>query len=272
MSRFGTPDSFNTGSVGATSSAVFDRPIPNNYSNVAKIKVVPSGSTTGWKLEIFKNAACSGLPQWSTKNAVIGNFYDPSNRSGAEVLEGFIIPYEDLDGGQELHYKITNLDGVSRSYDITTSFDYSYLAVGDGLIELIGSRPQITFNDEDSTPDEKVWDIVVDSSQMHLRMRSDDDLTTKFILSLDRSGGGATSIGVVTWKKSDHLWNGDGAGSTAALATNAASGFQFITGCAGTPTGTPNVYTGAYAMVFDSTNKKICVNVAGTWYKTATLT
>lgn len=51
---------------------------------------------------------------------------------------------------------------------------------------------------------------------------------------------------------------------TAAIATNATTGFLYIPSCAGTPTGTPTTYTGRVPMVFDSSNSKLYV-FSGTW-------
>ena len=50
---------------------------------------------------------------------------------------------------------------------------------------------------------------------------------------------------------------------SAALATNATSGFLYIPSCAGTPTGTPEAQTGTVAMVYDSTNDKLYIYDGG---------
>ena len=52
--------------------------------------------------------------------------------------------------------------------------------------------------------------------------------------------------------------------SSAALATNATSGFTYIPTCAGTPTGVPTAYTGTVAMVYDTTNNKLYI-YNGAW-------
>lgn len=56
-------------------------------------------------------------------------------------------------------------------------------------------------------------------------------------------------------------FKGDGSillnGSGSALATNATTGFTYIPSCAGTPTGTPTSYSGAVALVYDTTNNKL---------------
>ncbi len=57
--------------------------------------------------------------------------------------------------------------------------------------------------------------------------------------------------------------------NTAALATNATSGFLYIPTCAGAPTGTPTSYVGRVPIVFDATNNKLCI-YNGAW-KTVTL-
>lgn len=57
--------------------------------------------------------------------------------------------------------------------------------------------------------------------------------------------------------------------NTAAIATNATDGFLYVDTCAGAPSGTPTTYTGRCALVYDTTNNKLCV-YNGAW-KTVTL-
>lgn len=57
----------------------------------------------------------------------------------------------------------------------------------------------------------------------------------------------------------------------AALATNATGGFLYIPSGAGTPTGTPETFTGRVPLYYDSTNDKIYVYRGG-WKATAALT
>jgi hypothetical protein len=60
---------------------------------------------------------------------------------------------------------------------------------------------------------------------------------------------------------------------SAVLATTATTGFLYIPSCAGAPTGVPVVpYTGAIAMVYDSTNNRLYLRNGATWFKTAALT
>lgn len=123
--RYATPDSFTTGLIPANSAAIFNRAIfPLNGCNIVKLKIVPSGSVIGYKFEIFKRASC--LPEdlvYSTRDGVTSTFFAPTDRSGNGVLEGFVVPYEDLDFTNQLHYKVTNRDTIARSYDIETKWD-----------------------------------------------------------------------------------------------------------------------------------------------------
>lgn len=50
-----------------------------------------------------------------------------------------------------------------------------------------------------------------------------------------------------------------------ALATNATSGFTYIPGGAGTPTGTPDTFTGAVPLYVDTTNHKLYFYSGGAW-------
>lgn len=54
------------------------------------------------------------------------------------------------------------------------------------------------------------------------------------------------------------------AGPGSAVATDAVRGFLYIPACAGTPTGTPTAQSGAVALVWDTTNKKLYV-YDGAW-------
>lgn len=59
---------------------------------------------------------------------------------------------------------------------------------------------------------------------------------------------------------------------TAPLATNATTGFTWLPVCAGVPTGALSTpYTGAAAMVYDSSDNKIYVRSGGTWRATSAL-
>lgn len=86
----------------------------------------------------------------------------------------------------------------------------------------------------------------------------------------------------VKWNTSTAILHAEGAGTgsdgsiafnDAALATNATVGFLMIPSCAGTPTGTPaDIPTGQAPIVYDSTNKKLCVWDGAAWVQTAALT
>jgi hypothetical protein len=52
---------------------------------------------------------------------------------------------------------------------------------------------------------------------------------------------------------------------TAAVATTATDGFLYVTGCAGTPTGTPTAKTGRVPIVVDTTNNKLYFYSGGSW-------
>lgn len=120
---FFTPASFNTGSIAAGTSAIFNIGISSKFVVLAKLKVVPSGSVIGYKLEIYKRATCQPADlQYKTTDNVIGNYYHPTDRAGNEMLEGFIIPYQDLDAVDQMHFKVTNQDSVARSYAVSFSY------------------------------------------------------------------------------------------------------------------------------------------------------
>jgi hypothetical protein len=53
--------------------------------------------------------------------------------------------------------------------------------------------------------------------------------------------------------------------NTAAVATSATSGFLYVPGCAGVPTGVPTAYTGRVPIVVDTTNNKLYFYSGGAW-------
>ena len=61
----------------------------------------------------------------------------------------------------------------------------------------------------------------------------------------------------------------DGTGNvligSAAVATTATNGFLYVTGCTGTPTGTPTAKTGRVPIVVDTTNNKLYFYSGGAW-------
>ena len=67
--------------------------------------------------------------------------------------------------------------------------------------------------------------------------------------------------------------SGDPIVGTAALATTATHGMLWIPSCPGVPSGSLTApYTGAVALIYDSTNNKIYANSGGTWRATGALT
>lgn len=62
-----------------------------------------------------------------------------------------------------------------------------------------------------------------------------------------------------------NLFKGSTIVGAAALATTATDGFLYVPTCAGTPTGTPTVFTGTAPIVVDSTNHKLYFYSGGTW-------
>jgi hypothetical protein len=124
MARYPTPHTFNTGSLAAATAGTFNRSIGISQFNIMKIKVVPSAVSVGYKMEIFKKDTYLAADLlFATIDNVNGNLYIPTDKSGNEVLEGFVVPYEDLDVSGELHIRITNQDAVARTYQVTVTYE-----------------------------------------------------------------------------------------------------------------------------------------------------
>lgn len=123
-SRYQPIDTFNTGTIVAGATATFARPLGSNYVNIMKIKVIPSGATTGYEVNIFKKSTCLNVDRvFATKTNVTGNFITPTDRSGSEILEGWVVPYETLDADGNLNITVTNHDTVSRNYDVSITWE-----------------------------------------------------------------------------------------------------------------------------------------------------
>lgn len=135
MARF-IEDTFDTGIIAAGSSLTLHRPLPANKINIGKIKVVASAIITGYAIEIFKKATALPIDrQYASRNPVnINPYVDPVSRSGEEVLEGFIIPYDDMSGLQQLHVKISNRDPADQSYAVSIWYE-SYALTSSSYVD-----------------------------------------------------------------------------------------------------------------------------------------
>ncbi len=96
--------------------------------------------------------------------------------------------------------------------------------------------------------------------QVYRRMQFDS--TTADITFYQRDSAYPSETPIITLKG-----NGDIVPGSAALATNATAGFLNIPSCAGTPIGTPTVYTGRVPLVYDSTNHILYLYEGSAWKK-----
>lgn len=190
MSRYLPVDSFNTGTIAAGASVAFNRSFGASNLNIVKIKVDPSGATTGYKLQVFKDAART-QELLATKDQVVTNFYAPTSRSGAEMLEGFVAPYEDLDAGGNLHLYITNHDTVGRNYDIEITCEAPALVGTGGAQTFEGTEPRILLKETDGGTNEKIWDFVATGETLLIRTRTDADGAGVTLLSFTGRSGTA---------------------------------------------------------------------------------
>lgn len=133
MARF-TTKTFVTASVPATSSLNHNEVLTSqpNFINILKIKVVPSivGGTT--EAQIYeKDTFLTADLLWGT-NPFTATGFDPIQKDSAgvitEILRGFIVPYEDLDGTGELHIKLINNDSQAKTYTITVIYEVIRIA------------------------------------------------------------------------------------------------------------------------------------------------
>lgn len=119
-----TPIIFNTGAVAAGANYDFDQAVSSSKVDIGKVKVVPSATTLGYSFKLYKKATKLLVDlQYSTKDPWLTNWYDPSDRNGNEVLQGWVLPYEDLDATSQVHGRIHNYDAVARSYDVEIDYE-----------------------------------------------------------------------------------------------------------------------------------------------------
>lgn len=117
MSRYLPVDEFNTGAIGAGATEDFHRSFGYSNLNIVKIRVTPSGASVGYNLSIYKDEDLTEK-LYSTIPTLTNIFYHPQTKLGGEALEGFVVPYVDLDDGGNVHLTITNNDVVARSYQV----------------------------------------------------------------------------------------------------------------------------------------------------------
>lgn len=117
MSRYLPVDEFNTGAIGAGATEDFHRSFGYSNLNIVKIRVTPSGASVGYNLSIYKDEDLTEK-LYSTIPTLTNIFYHPQTKLGGGALEGFVVPYVDLDDEGKVHLTITNNDAVSRSYQV----------------------------------------------------------------------------------------------------------------------------------------------------------
>jgi hypothetical protein len=123
MARF-TTATFTTASVSAGGSLAHDLAIPLDSIDIAKIKVVPSINAGTDQVILYKKAARGAADIiWSTKAFTGAASVDPVDSTGAEVNEGWIIPYNDDDGTQLLHFTFKNNHSVAKTYAVTIEYE-----------------------------------------------------------------------------------------------------------------------------------------------------
>ncbi len=126
MSRY-TTTTIVTASVSATSFLEINEVIGSSFINIYKIKVVPSIVGVTSELQFYKkDTFVSADLLWGT-NPFAATGFDPIQKDSAGVIteaeEGFVTPYEDLDGTGEIHLKIINNDSQAKTYTITIIWD-----------------------------------------------------------------------------------------------------------------------------------------------------
>jgi hypothetical protein len=124
MSDRFTEIELTTISVGAGATVTASRSLGNDWNDfdVGKIKfeINLGGGSSVYK--IYKEAAKTNLA-FEVKATTREPYFDPVRNDGSAVTEGppadVVFRFSDLDGGDSLHFEITNNAGVTRVYTPT---------------------------------------------------------------------------------------------------------------------------------------------------------
>lgn len=143
-------------SISAVSTQTLTHATLGNFSNadIARIDVVPSAIGGTFYIEIYNNAAGAAAQTAAnlmySSNPKVQNFGVPIAKdiNGVEsaiTTEGFIVPYRDLDDGQDIFVRIFNNDVSIRSFTVTIKYtvigDYSFINTASGSVGTEGSVP-----------------------------------------------------------------------------------------------------------------------------------
>jgi hypothetical protein len=164
------------------------------------------------------------------------------NSSGANTYGGVELVARDSGTGDAFMGVLADASG---EYGFMFGDNGFIIGTGDSisapssLLHLVSTTP--TFRMEDSTASAKSLQLKVDGDLAIFEEVGGDD-----VLKLDLAGRSVIM-------------------HSAAIATNATTGFLYITACAGVPTGTPTTYTGRVPIVADSTNNKLYIYSGGAW-------
>jgi hypothetical protein len=123
-------DSFTSASVAGSGGVLdFARTLTNNFIDIFKIKITPSGGGTTSKLQIFSNSTRLPAEILYDSGAFAGAvFYDPvedNAGSYAERNEGFVARYYDTTSALSLFCRLTNNDVAAQTYAIEITYAVS---------------------------------------------------------------------------------------------------------------------------------------------------
>lgn len=124
MSNRYSTETYSTGSVSAGANSDANRTgLPSSKLNIVKIAVTASLSGP-FDFKIFKKDAFDNadlLAYWD--NVQPSLYYPMDNETGSEAEEGPAIPYDDEDGTNELHIRITNNHTAAQTFTVTILYE-----------------------------------------------------------------------------------------------------------------------------------------------------
>lgn len=124
MSRF-TTATFTTGSVaGSGGTLLYELTVLANIIDISRIKITPSSASGSNVVGIYNSSALADSQLLYRTTFTAAEFNDPADNAGAEVKQGFVIPYYDPAEALKVYFKFTNNHSSAKTYDVEIDYEY----------------------------------------------------------------------------------------------------------------------------------------------------
>ena len=125
MSRF-TTASFTTSSVaGSGGTLLYELVVLANVIDISRLKVTPSVASGENIVGIYNAASLADSQMIYCAKFTASEWNDPADNAGAEVKQGFVIPYYDPAEALKVYFKFTNNHTSAKTYDVEVDYEYA---------------------------------------------------------------------------------------------------------------------------------------------------